>query len=182
MANPYKYKDEEAAQGYSAIPTDLDPSDSDSDNKSFDSEDESLVHEDDSEDESNNDSDDDSTRYESGRMYKQYGLELELPDYYLSEDPLVGLQKFHPFTASPGGDIFNLGVIPYDEYLRLPPTVTWCIHRAQRFHQGGDLKEIDGEVMKTLLDLACKSSRSVVADDRSAFWTEACGEKQEESR
>ena len=156
MANPYKYEDPEPGHN----PTRPDDSDIDSDNKSFDSDDESLVPEDDSETGTDSDSNEGSPRYESGRMYQQYGLEIELPDYRLFDDPLPGLQEYHPFTASPGGDIFDLGVIPYDEFLRIPPNIVWCILRAQRFHQGGDLKEIDGKVMEQLLDLACMSTLS----------------------
>ena len=160
IAIPYKEGDEEEGPWYTGILPSPGVGNSDSDNKSYDSDDESLVPEDDSETGTDTDSNDCSTRYESGRMYKQYGLELELPDYQLFDDPLAGLQKYHPFTASPGGDIFDLGVIPYDEFLRIPPNVVWCMLRAQRFHQGGDLKEIHGKIMEQLLDLACMSTLS----------------------
>jgi len=82
----------------------------------------------------------------------------ELDDYYLCDDPVTGLSDTsgNPLIASPGGDIFNLSVMPYDDFIRIPPRVIWCILRAQRIHGTKPLEQIDEKVIKGLLDLACK--------------------------
>lgn len=119
--------------------------------------------------ESDDDSDEESIQFRSGQSFRQYGLPNELPDYHLSDNPLPGLQKFHPLTACPGGDIFDLSIIPYDEFLRIPSNIVWCIFRAQRIHQEsqGDSEEIDGSIMEKLLDLACEFAVKAVADGSS---------------
>lgn len=81
------------------------------------------------------------------------------------DDSAAGLR---PISAADGGSIWDLGTWRYETFLKLPPTAVWALLRAvyvgtERTAQI-DYNEV-AEEFERLLTLACKSMRSISADD-----------------
>ena len=77
--------------------------------------------------------------------------------HYLSDKRSADLFRKDGHVTSLGGDIFNMGRIPYGAFLQIPPTVVWIILRAQEIAtlmpEEGQAKEH----VQALLNRACES-------------------------
>jgi hypothetical protein len=74
--------------------------------------------------------------------------------HYLNDVGATSLPANHALVICPGGDIFDVNVMPYEWYLQFPPTVLWMINRARvMYNQTSTRPE---QSLHTLLDLACK--------------------------
>jgi hypothetical protein len=95
------------------------------------------------------------------------GTDRDLTEHYLSDIPASGLLGDDQLLRSPGdGGVFDLGHIPYVDFLCIPPTVLWIIARAQRSNK--NRYEV-GQDIHRLLDLACRfmyTTHDVEADLR----------------
>lgn len=88
-----------------------------------------------------------------------------LPINYLNDRPSHQLTKNNPLAATLGGNLLDIRVMAYDDFLRLPPTVAWIILHASIGHEPGS-GSIENKV-KQLLDLACESASTSPMVDRS---------------
>lgn len=77
-----------------------------------------------------------------------------LHTHYHTDIAATGLPADHPLVASPGGEIYNLGVMPYREFLHIPSTVGLILLRAQTMSRDKGVDEY--ESIRALLNLACK--------------------------
>jgi hypothetical protein len=77
------------------------------------------------------------------------------PAYYLSDTPKATLTRKHPLLNVIGDGAFNLGSMPHQNFLCIPPTVVWIILRTQELE--GKVGGSTRENMKQLLDMACES-------------------------
>jgi hypothetical protein len=50
-----------------------------------------------------------------------------LPDYYLSDQPAIGLYDDMYQDLVRGGNAFDLSTAPYSDFLHIPPTVLWIM-------------------------------------------------------
>lgn len=81
----------------------------------------------------------------------------------LSNTLKPGLSQSHPLLDIAIDRKHILGGLPHDQYLALPPTVTWAIGRAQALD--GKRAESQEKVMRGILDLGCESIPNIFYTD-----------------
>lgn len=64
------------------------------------------------------------------------------------------------YSKTYGGDVFDLGASAYQYFLLIPPSVVWMLLRARHLERND--RKPAAEHLKTLLDLACKSTSWVI--------------------
>jgi hypothetical protein len=77
-----------------------------------------------------------------------------LQQHYHNDHGRTGLPADHQLVASPAGQIYEFGTMPYREFLHIPSTVIWIILQAQWI--GNAKGEDPDDYIQTLLNLACQ--------------------------
>ena len=77
--------------------------------------------------------------------------------HYLSDKRSADLFRKDGLVISLGGDIFNMGRMPYGAFLQIPPTVVWIILRAQEIAALMPEEGAAKENVQVLLNRACES-------------------------
>lgn len=88
-----------------------------------------------------------------------WGENYEVPKHYASDTLKAAFSREYPPLEALEGEAFDLGKIPHNYFLCIPPTVVWAILRTQDLVKTTKLPRKD--TMRKLLDLACKTSRDL---------------------